>query len=59
MILLISFSIHPTIVYYKCYILIGYSVVYSVIDIMVREKAKENNMATAENSRFAEVEEFS
>jgi hypothetical protein len=26
----------------------------------VREKAKENNMATAENSRFAEVsEEFS
>jgi hypothetical protein len=42
---------HPTIVYYKCYILIGYSaVVYSVIDIL----------ATAENSRFAEVsEEFS
>jgi hypothetical protein len=27
---------------------------------MVREKAKENNMATAENSRLAEVsEEFS
>ena len=48
-----QFSIHPTIVNYKCYILIGYSAT-------VREKAKENNMATAENSRFAEVSvEFS
>jgi hypothetical protein len=59
--ILICLNIHPTIVYYKCYIPIGYSaVVYCVIDHGSRKSKGKQYGYTAENSRFAEVsEEFS